>query len=129
MKKKAMIIIGAVVILAIVAAFLFGQGGDVSVVSNPDNTVVMTAKGSGANSTATGAIIVRDGEHPHLEYELEKGSFDIALSIPDHDFFSISDIKGSGTEDFEDDGNFSGEYTVIFTLHGATGTATLSTRK
>ncbi len=120
MKKKVIVILGVALVLVIAAVFLL-RGGEVSVVSNPDdNSIVLTAKGSGFSQKVTGHITAAAIESICVEYALEKGSMDVAFDIPGDDFYSVSDLKGNGVEEFE---KMQGEYTVIFTLHGVTGEA------
>lgn len=111
------------------------------------NTVIMNSASGDEFVSGTGRITVGEGEHIHLTYKLKGGSFDIGFApgadntdealknldmteleapgdAPSAYAMEKTGVEGNGEEDFEAE---SGEYTVYFTMHGAVGTASVTT--
>ena len=104
------------------------------------NTVYMNSKSGKEFYAGSGKLKVGEGEHIHMNYALDAGSFDLAfcmgsnaldlISNSDMDnlsasgnVFGKSGVSGKGSIDFE---TAPGEYTVYFKQHGAVGTVTVT---
>ena len=104
------------------------------------NTVVMNSPTGDEFVSGSGKITIGEGERLHVEYALDKGSFDLAFhkgsdgldvfksadleALPmEGDVFGKSGVEGSGSLELEAP---AGEYTVYFAIHDTVGSATVS---
>ena len=156
MRKKTIAII-IVLIIAVITALaylvprLLNRGRDIIGVTSFEKTneVIMNSATGSEFVKGTGMITIGEGQHAHLSWKLKEGSFDLAfvknaedgqdagtetegLALPDpaiaertYDMMEEG-IEGSGETDFELE---AGVYEVDFIMHGAVGTAKLTSGK
>ena len=146
MKRKTLIIYTVALLLVLAMSgcgrLLSRDHNDIIGVTtfSEKNTVVMNSPTGDEFVSGSGKIILGEGEKLHVEYTLDKGSFDLAfhmgsdgLGVFDSadldtlpvqgDVFGKSGVEGSGS--FELDAP-AGEYTVFFSIHDAAGSASVS---
>lgn len=143
MKRTTVFLLALALLLT--AAACHGKMTDVIGVTTltEKNIVVMNAETGDEFVSGSGKLTVSEGEHIHVEYALDAGSFDLAFHAgdgsldifqsadlenltADGDVFGASGLTGSGSLDLEAP---AGEYSVFFSMHEAVGAATVSAAK
>ncbi len=148
MSKKKIVLTVTVLVLIAVSIYtgmrIKNRWTDINGVTTvPDrNTVYMNSKTGKEFESGCGYLTVGEGQHIHVEYAIDTGSFDLAFhkgngnqtvffnapldNLPDAgDVFGKSGISGKGSLDFEAS---RGEYMVFFRQHGAIGSATVTAK-
>ena len=120
---------------AYVGVRLAGRGKDIiGVTTLPDeNIVIMNSRSGDEFVSGFGNISVKEGQKVYLSHDLKSGSVDLAIGqstgngelgytedLPEEYLEEKDGIEGKGEQFFELEG---GDYTVVFTMHGAIGTA------
>ena len=119
-KSKAVFIVLTLLILAGVAAFLFGynqEGFTGSRVKNPDAYLLDIEK---MNGTDLHTLELHEGDVLQIEFETEKGELYMEIKAPD----GTAAYRGNGKEttDFTVNIRESGVYTVVVEARHAKGT-------
>ena len=144
MNRAKIMILAIVAVLiaggAYVGVRLAGRGKDIiGVTTLPDeNIVIMNARSGDEFVSGSGNISVKEGQKIYLSHDLKSGSFDLAIGLstgtgepedagdlPEGYLKEKDGIEGKGEQFFELEG---GDYTVVFTMHGAIGTARIYVR-
>ena len=150
MKKKTLLTILLIVLIlaagaGYVAYRLAIRGTDIIGVTTlvERNVIIMNSKTGDEFTSGSGTITVGEGEHLHLEYNLDAGTLDIACNagsgsldifqdadlgnLPSEgEVFGRSALEGKGSLDLK---AAEGSYTVYFNPHSAIGRVTVSTAK
>ena len=119
-RNKAALIVLPLLILAGVAAFLFGhnqEGFTGSRVKNPDEYLLDIEK---MNGTDLHTLELCEGDVLQIQFETEKGSMYMEIKVPD----GTAVYRGNGKEttDFTVNIRESGVYTVVVEARRAQGT-------
>ena len=119
-RNKAVLIVLSLLLLAGIAAFLFGynqEGFTGSRVKNPDAYLLDIEK---MNGTDLHALELREGDVLQIQFETEKGNLYMEIKAPD----GTAVYRGNGKEttDFTVNIRESGVYTVVVEARHAKGT-------